>query len=153
MYSILAILVLGLSWISRVSIRCCSFNPRTAASVSLSRSILIVASGNPLRASTMSSIAYTGAVYLPKLAIVKLLHEKFAAASPHHHSSPRWLVQRSLCRGLSGVDFRRPNMKSNHVIAASLRPNGCGNGAAAKNYDFKARVIGGSRSPHGSVVF
>ena len=30
--------------------------------------------------------------------------------------------------------------------------NDSGNGAAAKNYDFKTRVIGGSRSPHGYAI-
>lgn len=30
--------------------------------------------------------------------------------------------------------------------------NDRGNGAADKNYDFKTRVIGGSRSPHDSVA-
>lgn len=35
----------------------------------------------------------------------------------------------------------------------SLKQNVGGNGAAAKNYDFKTRVIGGSRSPLGYPTF
>jgi hypothetical protein len=33
-----------------------------------------------------------------------------------------------------------------------LLANGGGNGAAAKDYDFKTRVIGGSRSPLCSAI-